>query len=88
MGRIKVKEAPSDVVSKDLVDKEQQTDTVFSRDVVQRKMNLAHPQEDFFKKQKKDMLKVLAGHLQEVKRAREVFEQFRPIWSGQMQARV
>jgi hypothetical protein len=88
MGRIKVKEAPPDVVSKDLVDKEQPSDTVFAKDVVSRKMNLAHPQEDFFKKQKRDILKVLTGHLQEVKRAREVFDQFKPIWSGQMQARV
>ena len=82
MGRIKVKEAPSDVVSKDLVDKDQQNDTVFSKDVVNRKMSLAHPGEDFFKKQKRDILKVLTNHLHEAKRAREVFDQFRTIASG------
>ena len=88
MGRIKVKEAPSDVVSKDLVDKETKGDTVFTKDVVNRKMQLATPGEEFFKKQKREILKVLTNHLHEVKRAREVFDDFKEIWSDKMQKKV
>ena len=40
--------------------------------------------EEFFKKHRRDMLKVLRDHLYEVKRVRELFDQFRPIYRSDM----
>jgi len=88
MGRIKVKEAPSDVVSKGLIDQESPVDIVFQKDIVLRKMNVASTSEEFFKKHRRDILKVLRDHLHEVKRVRELYEQFKPIYKNEMQSRV
>lgn len=88
MGRIKVKEAPSDVVSKGLIDQESPVDIVFQKDIVLRKMNVASTSEEFFKKHRRDILKVLRDHLHEVKRVRELYEQFKPIYKHEMQTRV
>lgn len=49
MGRIKVKEAPSDVLSKDLIDKQSTVDNVFQKDNVSRKMEVASMKETCFK---------------------------------------
>ena len=48
MGRIKVKEAPADVISKSLVDHESSVDIVFAKDSVMRKINVASMEEEFF----------------------------------------
>ena len=48
MGRIKVKEAPSDVLSKGLVDQDSTVDNVFKKDFVPRKMEVASMQKEQF----------------------------------------
>ena len=53
MGRIKVKDAQSDVVSKGLVDHENPAEIVFQKDIVLRRMNVASKDEGFFKEHKK-----------------------------------
>ena len=88
MGRIKVKEAPADVGRKQLVDQESPPDTVFQRDAVDRTMKVASTSEEFFKRHRRDILKVLREHLHEVKRVRELFDQFKPIYKSEMQSRV
>ena len=48
-------------------------------------MNVADIKEDdFFKKNQRDILKVLRDHLHEVKRVREIFDQFKPIYKNEM----
>jgi len=74
MGRIKVKEAPLEVESKGLIDHESPVDNVFLNDNVPRKMRVASESEEFFRMQKREIMKVLRDHLHEVKRVREVFD--------------
>lgn len=78
MGRVKIKEAPSNVYSKELIDKKDQVfkqkgNQVFGRDQVLKLMEVAKSSEDFFKIQKRFILDVLRDHLHEVKRVHEVF---------------
>ena len=51
-------------------------------------MNVADISEEFFDQHRWKILKVLRDHLQEVKRVREVFDQFQPIYRSEMQSRV
>ena len=88
MGRIKVKEAANDVISKGLVDHESPVDIVFQKDHVMRKMNVANVKEDFFRSKRDELMKVLREHLHEVKRVREIFDQFKPIYQRDMMMRV
>jgi len=84
MGRIKVKEAPTDVLSKGLIDQETTVDNVFQKDCVPRKIEVASMKEEFFKKHRRDILKVLRDHLHEVKRVKELYDQFKPIYKNEM----
>lgn len=51
-------------------------------------MNVASTSEDFFKNHRRDILKVLRDHLHEVKRVKEIFDQFKPIYKNEMQIKV
>ena len=51
-------------------------------------MNVASKDEGFFKEHKKEIMLVLREHLHEVKRVRELFDQFRPIYKSEMALRV
>ena len=61
---------------------------MFQKDIVLRKMNVASTSEEFFKNHRYEILKVLRDHLHEVKRVREVFEQFKPIYKSDMRERM
>lgn len=73
MGRIKVKDAPSDVVSKGLIDSESPVDIVFQKDIVHRSLAVATMGEEFFKINCRGIKKIIAEHLDEVKRVKELF---------------
>jgi len=51
-------------------------------------MNVASTSEEFFKNHRRDILKVLRDHLHEVKRVKELFDQFKPIYKNEMQIKV
>ena len=51
-------------------------------------MMVASKEEGFFKEHKREIILALREHLFEVKRVREVFEQFKPIYKSDMQLRV
>lgn len=53
-----------------------------------RRMNVASTSEEFFKNHRRDILKVLRDHLHEVKRVKELFDQFKPIYKNEMQIKV
>jgi len=93
MGRIKCKESPADIVSKDLFDQKhpmfkQQATSVFSRDSINKFIQVASPSEDFFRHHKNVILGVLREHLREVKRITEIYEQFQPLIRNTLRDRV
>lgn len=88
MGRIKVEEAKQNIDEKELIDHESPVDNVFLVDKVPRKMQVAKENEEFFKKKRKEISTVLRDHLYESKRVKEIYAQFRVIFTNQMQKQV
>ena len=88
MERIKLQTSDESVKYKTLVDENDIHNTVFTQDKVYPELKVASTNDDFFRNHLKSVINVLRDHLTEVKRVKEIFEQFRPIIEGNMRRTV
>ena len=88
MGRIKLKES-NDLQVKSLIPEGHQGESVFAQDFVRHYLDdVAKTSEVYFQTNKDIILGTLRDHLRETKRVYELYDQFKPIIAGDMQARV